>query len=165
MVLTVADMRHAEFWRAACRAVPEISPAANYQVWHFGDSEPLARELAELVLRGAKRATAGLLWDAENDPNAMPVLGGYSVVTDHAGAPLMVIRTTGFEIRPYAAVDAGFAAAEGEGDSSLEYWRAAHWDYFSRRCAAIRRVPSEDMPVILERFELLYPSQGGMGDR
>jgi uncharacterized protein YhfF len=165
MVLTVADMRHAEFWSAACRAVPEISPAAGYQVWHFGDSEPLARELADLVLRGAKRATAGLLWDAENDPNAMPVLDGYSVVTDHAGAPLMVIRTTGFEIRSYAAVDADFAAAEGEGDGSLEYWRAAHWDYFSRRCAAIGRLPSEDMPIILERFEMLYPLQGGMADR
>ena len=48
------------------------------------------------------------------------------------------------------------AAANIEGDGSLAYWRAAHWDYFSRRCAAIGRTPSDDMPVILERFALIF---------
>lgn len=151
------DTRIADFWRQACRAVPELPADAGYQVWHFGDSPPLARELAGLVLRGRKRATAGLLWEAEGDPNAMPALGGYSVVTDGAGAPLMVLRTAHVEVRPYRDVDADFAATEGEGDGSLEYWRAAHWAYFSRRCAQLGRAPSEDMPVVLEKFDLVYP--------
>ena len=68
------------------------------------------------MLHGPKRATAGLLWDkAELDPTMMPVQGGYSLVTDHAGAPLLIIRTTQVEVRPYGKVDADFAAAEGEG--------------------------------------------------
>jgi uncharacterized protein YhfF len=151
------DKRITDFWTRACAAVPSMPPGAAYQVWHFGDGAALAQELAELVLRGPKRATAGLLWEAESDPNAMPMLGGYSVVTDGGGAPLMVLRTAQVEIRPFAAVDADFAAAEGEGDGSLEYWRAAHWDYFSRRCEVLGRPASEDMPVILERFDLVYP--------
>jgi uncharacterized protein YhfF len=157
--MAVVDMpaRQQEFWRAACRVVPALPEAAEYQVWHFGDSAALARELAHLVLHGPKRATAGLLWEAEMDPSMMPVLGGYSLVTDHAGAPLLIIRTTGIDIRPYDKVDADFAAAEAEGDGSLAYWRAAHWNYFSRRCAALRREPSRDMPVILERFALVHP--------
>src|SRR5262245_22278421 len=112
--VAVNDMRarQREFWQAACHAVSGLPPAADYQVWHFGDSERLARELADLVLRGPKRATAGLLWDAEIDPTMMPVQGGYSLVTDHAGAPLLVIQTTGVEVRPYGKVDADFAAAE-----------------------------------------------------
>jgi uncharacterized protein YhfF len=150
--------RQRDFWKAACRAVPDLSAAADHQTWHFGDSAALARELAELVLHGPKRATAGLLWDAETDPGMMPVPGGYSLVTDHAGAPLLILRTTRIEIRPYCEVDADFAAAEGEGDGSLDYWRAAHWAYFSRRCAALGRAPSLDMPVILERFALIYPA-------
>lgn len=149
---------HQEFWRAACRTVPDLPQDAAFQVWHFGDSVKLAHELAELVLRGPKRATAGLLWDAEADPTMMPVLGGYSLVTDHAGAPLLIIRTTQVDIRPYDQVDADFAAAEGEGDGSLEYWRAAHWASFTRRCASLGRAPAEDMPVILERFALIYPA-------
>ena len=153
-----ARVQQREFWQAACRAVPGLPATAEYQVWHFGDSERLARELADLVLHGPKRATAGRLWNAEIDPGMMPVQGGYSLVTDHAGAPLLVIQTTKVEIRPYGEVDADFAAAEGEGDGSLAYWRAAHWSYFSRRCAALGRAPNEDMPVILERFALIYPT-------
>lgn len=156
--MTATDSRYADFWSVACRAAPDLPPGAEFQVWYFGDSERLARGLADLVLSGAKRATAGLLWDAENDSNAMPVLGGYSIVTDHAGAPLLIIRTTDVEIRPYRAVDAEFAAAEGEGDGSLTFWRSAHWDYFSRRCQAIGCAPGEDMPVVLERFALVYPA-------
>lgn len=157
MAVSDPEPRHRDFWRMACRVVPDLPEEAAYQVWHFGDSERLACELADLVLHGPKRATAGLLWEAENDPNMMPVLGGYSLVTDHAGAPLLIIRTTGVEIRPFDAVDADFAAAEGEGDGSLEFWRAAHWAYFSRRCAMIGRVAGGDMPVVLERFSLIYP--------
>lgn len=50
-----------------------------------------------------------------------------------------------------------FAAAEGEGDRSLAYWRAAHWRYFSRTLLTISRAPAEDMPLVCERFRLLYP--------
>ncbi len=128
----------------ACHAVPDLVPAAAHQVWHFGDSETLARALADLVLQGRKRATAGLLWEAETDPTTVPVLGGYSLVTDYAGGPLLIIRTTDVAICSYDEV---FAAAEGEGDGLPDYWRAAHWDYFSRRCTALGREPSTDMPV------------------
>lgn len=157
MALSGIESRHQDFWRTACGAVPDLPETAGYQVWHFGDSEQLARQLADLVLHGRKRATAGLLWEAETDPNMMPVLGGYSLVTTHGGEPLLIIRTTRVDIRPYGAVDAEFAAAEGEGDGSLDYWRAAPWDYFSRRCAALGRAPAADMPVVLERFALVYP--------
>ena len=163
MAVSGTESRHQDFWRAACRAVPDLPETADYQVWHFGDSEQLARQLADLVLHGPKRATAGLLWEAEADPNMMPVLGGYSLVTDHAGEPLLIIRTTQVDIRPYSAVDAEFAAAEGEGDGSLNYWRAAHWNYFSRRCAALGRTPDADMPVILERFALIYSPKREQG--
>ena len=147
----------AEFWREASAAVPALPPDADYQVWHFGDGAALARKLADLVLHGAKRATAGLLWDAEADHSAMPSLGGYSVVTDHDGVSLMVLRTASVEIRAFRDVDAAFAAAEGEGDRSLEYWRRAHWEYFARRCESLGREPGDEMPVILERFDLIYP--------
>ena len=157
MAIESAQSRQRAFWQAACRALPDLPADAAYQVWHFGDSAELAQELAELVLHGPKRATAGLLWDAENDPDMMPVPGGYSLITDYAGAPMLIIQTTKVTIRAYDDVDADFAAAEGEGDGSLKYWRDAHWAYFSRRCEGLGRAPSPEMPVILERFALIYP--------
>lgn len=44
---------------------------------------------------------------------------------------------------------------EGEGDGSLEYWRKAHWAFFSRECKRIGRAPAESMPVVCSVFEVL----------
>jgi len=48
------------------------------------------------------------------------------------------------------------AAAEGEGDGSLVFWRRVHTDYFGRECARFGRVFAVDMPVCGERFELVH---------
>jgi uncharacterized protein YhfF len=58
---------------------------------------------------------------------------------------------------PFEAVTESFAAAEGEGDKSLRYWRKAHWSYFSRECQRLGKEPSCRMPVVCERFEVIYP--------
>lgn len=146
----------AAYWAEFCRAasVPESTP---YQAWYFGDTPALAHELAELVLHGPKRATASLAWSNETAPQAAPVPDGYSVITEFDGTPRAVIRTTSLETRPLAAVDAQFAWDEGEGDRTLADWLDGHRRYFARECAQLGRTFSDDAPVALERFELLYP--------
>lgn len=152
----VKDARIESFWREFC-AETGIAPDTPYQDWHFGDSPQLAHELVELVIHGPKRATAGLLWFNEIHPQAAPVPDGYSVVTEFDGAPRAVIRTTWLDTRPFSDVDRLFAWDEGEGDRTLADWKDGHWKFFWRECAALGRAPSEDMPVVLERFELLWP--------
>ena len=145
------------FWRAFCAAVGEDRSDRFLEAFHFDDNQPSADALAALVLAGVKRATAGLVWSYEHEGKALPTVGALSVVTDWRGRPLGVIETIGVEVVPYESVGAGFAATEGEGDGSLAYWQEAHWAYFGRECARIGRVPSLDMPVACERFELVYP--------
>ncbi|MFX8616572.1 hypothetical protein ABTM15_19990, partial [Acinetobacter baumannii] len=53
----------ASFWRDFCAQLG--SEPMLYEHFAFGDSEPLAQELADLVLEGKKRATATLVWDYE----------------------------------------------------------------------------------------------------
>lgn len=146
----------AAYWAEFCRAasVPESTP---YQAWYFGDTPALAHELAELVLHGPKRATASLAWSNEAAPQAAPVPDGYSVITEFDGTPRAVIRTTSLETRALSAVDAQFAWDEGEGDRTLADWLDGHRRYFARECAQLGRTFSDDAPVALERFELLYP--------
>ena len=144
------------FWTFYCRAagVPE---STAFQSWCFGDSQQMSVELAELVLRGPKRATAGLASHFDSDPQSAPIVDGYSVVTDLAGEPRLVIRTTGVERRRFSEVDARFAWDEGEGDRTLPDWLDGHRRYFTRELAASGKVFDESMEVGLERFELLYP--------
>jgi uncharacterized protein YhfF len=146
-----------DFWDAFRRTHTEIALDTPYDIWHFGDDQELADMLYPLVLRGVKRAGASLLWEYERESEALPAPGNYSVITDFAGAPQCVVQTAEVQIKPYDQVDAQFAFDEGEGDRSLEYWRKAHWDYFSGRCRALGKTPSMDMPVVCERFRVVYP--------
>jgi uncharacterized protein YhfF/GNAT superfamily N-acetyltransferase len=146
----------AAYWARYC-AQSALPPATRYQAWCFGDSPQMAHELAELVLRGPKRATAGMAAWNERHPEDAPVPDGYSVVTEHDGAPRCVIRTTWLDRRPLDQVDAAFAWDEGEGDRTLPDWMAGHRRYFSRVCPTLGLAFADDMEVVLERFELLYP--------
>jgi uncharacterized protein YhfF len=146
-----------KFWEEFCRQNPSVNSDTPFQVWHFGLGREDAAELCELVLQSKKTATASLPWEYEDKPEDAPVEGGYSVVTDFDNNPKCVVRTTELRVLPFNEVDAEFAFEEGEGDQSLDYWREVHWDYFSRRCAALGREPDTEMPVNCERFELLYP--------
>lgn len=145
------------FWRDFSQENPDVSADEPYQVWYFGLGSKDAAELCNLVLQGKKTATASLPWEYEDKPDDAPILGGYSVVTNYEGVPQCVLRMTELRVLPFNEVDAQFAFDEGEGDQSLDYWRAVHWDYFSRRCAGIHREPSNTMLVNCERFEILHP--------
>jgi uncharacterized protein YhfF len=146
----------AAFWSEFSRQVGGVDDALFYEAFHFGDSEALAQELAELVLAGTKRATAGAVWAFEAAGKRLPRPGDLSVVTTWSGRPLCVIRTTQVELMPFDRVTAEFAAIEGEGDGSLDFWRRSHTAYFGRECARVGRVFSVHMPVCCERFELVY---------
>ena len=63
------------------------------------------------------------------------------------------------EVRPFKDVDAAFAAREGEGDGSLEFWKNCHEDYFKLQLADWEREWSDDLPVVLESFELVAVNQ------
>jgi uncharacterized protein YhfF len=146
------------FWAQFQASVAYDARPLFYEAFHFDDNEQTANALGALVLSGRKRATAGLLWSNELNRKPLPVVGALSVVTDWDGAPLCVIQSTHIEIVPFDAVSDSFAAAEGEGDRTLRYWRDAHWRFFTRECARLGKEPDASMPVVCERFRVVYPT-------
>lgn len=148
------------FWQDYLASLPpEVPHPAAFQAWAFGDSPALADELAALVLAGLKTATAGLVWAFEYDNEPLPKPGDYSIVLSGQGEPRCIIETTRVDVVPFKDVDAEQAYLEGEGDRTLEYFRAAHERFFKRECARIGRAYAWDMPVVCERFRLvLNPS-------
>ena len=151
-----------EMWAAFLAARPELAPpGAAYSAWHFCDNQADADELADLVLAGLKRATAGALWSYEAEEEPLPRVGDLSVITGWSGEARCVIRTSLVEVLAFADVGVEFAAAEGEGDGSLAYWREAHWVAFGRELEGSDRSPAPDMPVVCERFEVVFPLVDG----
>jgi uncharacterized protein YhfF len=145
-----------DFWNAFTTSVGGVDMARFYEAFFFGDSEDLANELAELVLRGSKRATAGSVWSFEAAGKRLPVPGDLSIVTSWAGEPLCVIETQAVDVLPFNQVSAEFAAIEGEGDGSLSFWQDAHRQYFTRECARTGQQFTESMLVACEKFAVVY---------
>lgn len=144
------------FWQDFEAAAGRDLGAHFYEAFHFDDNEPDANALARLVLSGTKRATASLLWSFEAQNKPPPKPGDLSIVTDWQGQALCVIETRSVKIVSFEEVSEAFAAIEGEGDGSLRYWQEAHWRFFARACRQIDREPSRNMPVLCERFEVVY---------
>ena len=148
--------RHLEYWSAFAQTQAADPTPRFLEAFYFDDNEPSANGLAELVVAGRKRATAALLWAHESEGKRIPEAGDLSIVTDFNGNEACVIETRRVDIVPFSEVTAEFAATEGEGDGSLKYWRQAHEAFFDRECKRIGRPPEPNMPVVCERFEVVY---------
>ncbi len=145
-------------WQRYLATLPADASArhAAYVAESFGDNPALADELAALVVAGTKTATCSALWEWEAEGQPLPQVGLHTIVLDGRDKPVCIIETTEVTVRPYDQVDAQFAWEEGEGDRSLNYWRTAHWRYFTRTLPRIGRTAVTDMPLVCERFRLVW---------
>jgi uncharacterized protein YhfF len=123
--------------------------------WAFGATSEQADELLSLVLDGVKTATASSYADYAKEDEHLPAPGMLSIVLDGAGHPRALVVTTDVRVVPFDEVDADHARDEGEGDRSLDHWRAVHERFFAQHADG-GFLP--EMPVVLERFRVLYPS-------
>ena len=147
------------YWQQFLSTLPADSPYRGkiYIADGWGDSPEMADELGALIVQGTKTATCSALWEWEAEGESPPETGTITIVLDGRGEPLGIVETVEVAICKYNEADADFARAEGEGDLSLGYWRKAHRNFFSRSLPKIGKAFSEDMPLVCERFRVVYP--------
>jgi uncharacterized protein YhfF len=124
--------------------------------WAFGATPAQADELLTLVLAGTKTATAGALWDYEHEDEQLPRVGDLAILLDGSGHPRALVEVTRVDVVPFEDVDDEHARLEGEGDGSLAHWRVVHERFFTDHATHDHGF-SLSMPVVLERFRVLYP--------
>jgi uncharacterized protein YhfF len=147
------------FWRTYLATLPPDHRAHTLPLpvaEGFGDSAQLAEELGKLIYEGVKAATCASLWEHEAEGIPIPEVGQYDIVLDGQNQPLAINELTEVSITPFEDVDAAFAFDEGEGDRSLESWRTGHWRFFSRVLTAIGRDAHPKMPLICQRFRVVF---------
>jgi len=147
------------YWETFLATLPPNSPYRNapYDAEGWGDSPEMADELGALIAAGTKTATCSAVWEWEADGEPWPEPGSLTIVLDGRDQPLCIIETVEVTVQPYDQVEAQFAHDEGEGDRSLAYWREAHRRFFTRALAKIGREFSEEMPLVCERFRVVFP--------
>ncbi len=124
--------------------------------WSLGGTPEQSDELLGLVLDRIKTATASSYADYAEEGEDLPESGTLGIVLDGAGHPRALVVTTEVRVVPFDQVDADHARDEGEGDRSLDQWRDVHERFFTEHSEGGYQ---PDMPVVLERFRVLYPPE------
>lgn len=144
-------------WESFCRHNAELMPETLYHsCWAFGGGGKTADKLAALVMAGIKTATSSAypcyaVWEEK-----VPEAGDYSVIIDSAGEAVCILRTVKADRMPFKDVGEEFAAKEGEGDQSLDFWRRVHREAFEADCGDCGIKFDEEMPVVCEEFEIVF---------
>ncbi|MEU5839930.1 ASCH domain-containing protein [Streptomyces diacarni] len=148
----------------ASKGIPRAD-APHHVAESFGDHPALADELLNEMLHGTKRATSSLASDYVYYNERVPQPEDHCIVCDGQGQPRAILRVLSVERSSFFEVDAQFAAAEGEGDLSLEYWRAEHEKFWRRtqKSMGIDWKPEDTGKaggeLVLERFEICWPQE------
>ena len=144
------------FWQQYLQTAPGPQDRRYFEAFQFGAGREMANQLSRLVLDGIKTATSDLIWhiDAQEKPRWQA--GDEHIVLDGDWLPVCVIRTTELEERLFRDVDERFAWDYGEGDRSLEWWRRHIFEWYAKQCRELGIEPTEEMPLLCERFEVVY---------
>lgn len=147
------------FWSAFTESLESSDPrkSARPDAFGFGGEGEIADELAALVLAGRKRATASLPVEYTSLGEPLPKAGDLSIIVNGTGSPVAIIERISVDLVPFQAIDADFAAYEGEGDGSLAYWREAHTSFFNAVCERFGGRLEANTPVLCQRFKLVWP--------
>ncbi|RKN46422.1 ASCH domain-containing protein [Micromonospora endolithica] len=124
----------------------------------LGTPGELRNNLNTLVLAGVKTATAGLLTEYAEENEDLERVGERLVVVDDDGALVTVVEVTGVDVVRFADVPWDFARSEGEGDRSIEEWRAGHSGYWARVGTPV----TDDTEIVCVRFRLAGAGDDGI---
>lgn len=149
------------FWQS-CRASRKIG-TTDYHACTLSDPQFLdpdnehldLSDQPRLIAARRKCGTAHLEMDFARNGVARRQVGDYWVLLNDDGTPMCLVRVTGVEVAPFHLVPEAWAAVEGEGDCSLEWWQEAHRQYYQRQCALWGIDWREDYAVVCERWDLL----------
>ncbi|MEU8045148.1 ASCH domain-containing protein [Micromonospora echinofusca] len=124
----------------------------------LGTPGELRTRLNTLVLAGVKTATAGLTTEYAEEGEELEHVGERLAFVDDGDALVGVVEVTGVEVVRFADVPWDFAHSEGEGDRSIEEWRAGHAAYWARVGTPV----TDDSEVVCVRFRLVSGGDGGI---
>lgn len=148
-------MTENQMWDDFIKKYPEYKNE-KYSAWHFCNDEKNANELAELVVKGEKTATASSLSIYRFEKEDLPKRGDLSIILNWDKEAKCIIKSTKVYLKAFNKVSEEHAYKEGEGDKSLEYWRVEHEKYFTKELSLYNAKFDEEMGVVCEEFEVIW---------
>ncbi|MEQ8508018.1 MAG: ASCH domain-containing protein [Rhodospirillaceae bacterium] len=142
------------FWEDVKAAVPGLGE--DHQVRSLGIDEETTGMILEFIKAKTKVATFSLPWvmAAEKHPETKP--GTPVILTGYDGTPRAVVRITSIRETTFGEIGPAETKLDGPPVQDPEVWLPLHRDYWNGLLSQYGKKCSDDMPVLVEPFELLY---------
>ncbi|MDP6674275.1 MAG: ASCH domain-containing protein [Gammaproteobacteria bacterium] len=143
------------FWTHARQALPKANLPPHYSVRWIGLDNESTEQVLNLIRAGDKTGTYTLPWIVAQTTHPTPAAGDVIILIDFGGHPRLIVRLTEIEEVAFGAVTATHTAGDGTPRRDLAVWKPLHTNYWNAMLAEHGLAVSDDMPVWVEKFELL----------
>jgi uncharacterized protein YhfF len=143
------------FWGSARDALPAAMLGDAYQVRWIGLDDDSTRQILELIRAGDKTGTYTLPWIVENTGQPTPAIGDTIILVDFGGHPQLIVRLTEIETVPFGQISETHTAVDGPPMRDLAIWKPLHTRYWNGLLEPYGLTVSDEMPVWVEKFDLL----------
>jgi len=152
------DISVTQMWEDYTVANPNEATSERPESWFFHNNKADADRLGKLVAAGKKQAGSGLYIWYEEASAPLPESGTKHIITDFDGKALAIIETRKVDTIPFNKITAEYASLDmGTDEQPLEKWKKAHSDFFTMALAESNDTFLEDMLVVCEYFETIWP--------
>ena len=148
------------FWRQMKQDLPDANLGDDYEVRWIGMDDDTTNQILDLIHIKDKVGTFTLPWIVERTDQPEPKVGDAIILVDFDGAPSTLVRLTGIVEVPFGEVTEEHTAVDGTPVRDLSIWKPLHTVYWNDLLRPFDMTVSEEMPVWIEKFELLYPTPG-----
>lgn len=145
-------------WKAFMASNPGFKDEEIPESDFFHNNRTDANKLAELTLKGKKRASSGLYSLYKKYNVDFPVVGTKQIVTDFDGKAIAIIENVRVDTIPFNKISKEYAQMDmGTEVDALEKWKKAHWDFFEIFLKESGEKPTEEMLIVAVRFKKIWP--------
>lgn len=142
------------FWSEAKSAVPALPD--DHQVRSLGIDEETTGLILNFINARTKVGTFSLPWvmAAEGHPDTAP--GTPVILTGYDGTPEVVVRITDVRATTFGEIGPQETGLDGPPVQDVDVWKPLHREYWNGVLAKYGKSCTDDMPVLVEPFELIY---------
>jgi len=149
-----------EMWNNFTKSNPEFKKDELPDSWHFHYNKEDANRLAELTSIGKKKASSGLFYWFEEANADLPKIGTKHIITDFDGKARAIIEIKKVDTIPFNQISKDYAEMDmGTKVEPLKKWKKAHWDFFTSAMEESGEKPTEEMLIVCEWFETIWPKK------
>ena len=143
-----------DYWNRVIALKPEL--AVDHQIRSIGIDEETTVLIIGFIKEGEKVGTFSLPWLMESENIPASHTGQPIILLSYDGKPEIVVQITDIEETTFGKIDYEVTKIDGPPVRDPEVWIPLHREYWNNILKPYGRSCTDDMPVIVERFQLVY---------